>query len=143
MDAVQFDGITKTLCTGADRRRVLGVVIGSLAAVLGGGPVTRAKKGGNNACARFCHTVFKGRAAGQCTAAAARGDADSLCAACEADPDNVCVGDDGEPTCDCETGSLQCRALCDPRDNQCGVECPACLYSADYDDFLCGIPRPT
>jgi len=37
MDARQFDGIAKTLSSGASRRRILGVLVGGLAAALGRG----------------------------------------------------------------------------------------------------------
>ena len=97
MDARQFDAITRTLRSGADRRRVLGVLAGSLVAALGGRQATQAQ--GNSACAHFCKAVFPpGRERGQCVSAAARGDEGNLCAACHANPGCVSFDDDG-PSC--------------------------------------------
>jgi hypothetical protein len=42
MDARQFDQIARTLRSGTDRRRVLGVLVGSLAAILGAQRATMA-----------------------------------------------------------------------------------------------------
>jgi hypothetical protein len=104
MDARQFDAITRMFRVGADRRRVLGVLLGGLAAVLGSRRATEAQ--GNSDCAHFCKEVFPpGRERGQCVRAAARGDAGNLCAACGADPANICTrhggGHHGDPVLGC------------------------------------------
>lgn len=132
MDAQRFDTMVKGFGSGANRRRVLGVLAGSLAAVLGGHQTTGAQ--GNSDCAQFCKEVFgPGGGRGQCINAAARGDADSLCAVCEANPANVCLGEDGEPTCEC--GCVRENRACTTAADCCGTH--QCCFNARLGGLAC------
>jgi hypothetical protein len=52
MDEQRFDALARAVSAGTSRRRVLGVLAGSLGAMLGGHPVTRAQ--GNSRNAKRC-----------------------------------------------------------------------------------------
>lgn len=89
MDARQFDRIAKILGSEADRRRVLGALAGSVAAVLGKQQLTPAQA--DSDCAHFCEEVFPpGQERGQCVRDAAHGG--GTCQECAGDVANFCGG---------------------------------------------------
>src|SRR5437868_789074 len=92
----RFDELAKALAQGVSRREALrrfgGGLVGVLVASLGldRGWAKPNGGGGNSDCAKFCHEVFSGQEAGQCTSDAAHGQ--GACVACEANPARFCPG---------------------------------------------------
>lgn len=70
---------------------------------------------GNSVCAKWCHDTFDGKEAGQCTAAAAKGEGPCYeCGGPQADPDAGC----------CETTEDCCgNQVCNTETNRCVVPC--------------------
>ena len=110
MDGQRFDALARVLAQTYSRRRVVGLLGGALAGVLG----WRGVGAQQNDCVRFCKAVFPpGEARGRCVAQAARGS--GPCIECGADADSVCVTADGTVTCEfaaCGTGRVCLAGEC-------------------------------
>jgi hypothetical protein len=160
MDARQFDRIAKTLGSGADRRRVLGALAGSVAAVLGKQQLTPAQA--DSDCAHFCEEAFPpGRERGQCVREAAHGG--GTCQECAGDVARFCGGACVDLTADqdhcgqCDhpcTGTETCfegscctpptweqacpRCTCDTIQTACGpVDCGALKCRTPAGQLVC------
>jgi hypothetical protein len=102
MDSDRFHRLVKGLGTGTDRRRVLGMLAGSVAAVLGGRQATRAQ--GNSDCAASCKEDFgPGRKRGQCISACAKNNP------CTPGTPGSCPN--GETCCEIREEVFACRLL--------------------------------
>lgn len=159
MDRERFDSLARFLATPGSRRAALaalfgagafGTIVDALARKKndrgarknrgGGGKKDKRQKNevkasskgnrGNSACANWCHDNFDGSAAGQCTAAAAKGE--GPCHECgpQADPDNGFIFCDGA----CVEGECCTDAQCENPTPVCDDNtCVACT-----DDDQCG-----
>ena len=122
-----FDDLARGLANGTlSRRQALRWMGGAIAgAVLASIPGVAFAQG-NSPCAQFCHTVFQGRAAGQCTS-----NFRALCAKCANDPGLVC----GSPT------SPEQADCCDPTqgENCCAQEgqCVTCAEGEVFNPATC------
>ena len=127
-----FDELARGLANGTvSRRRALKLIGGAL---LGGafasipGVALAQRAGGNRSCARFCHQVFSGRQAGECTSAGAHGEGPCF----ECTP-GVGTGPNFTPT-KCGAGEIFNPDTC-----QCEVTCPdTCCCSCTYEDSVTG-----
>src|SRR6478609_6221544 len=154
MDGSRFDELTRRLATGSiSRRGLLRGLGGSLAgagltAALGRPAL--AAKGGNSACAQWCHANFSGSDAGHCTADATHGT--GMCYQCgpKGSGDQqlcgtTCIATDGCCTsADCPSG--QCLT-CDST-HTCVSTCSADQHcdgagNCVADDWCAGITCPT
>ncbi|HEU0115801.1 MAG TPA: hypothetical protein VFQ80_14040 [Thermomicrobiales bacterium] len=182
MDRDNFDRLARALASGASRRTLIrvGIVSGFGLVSAGGIAGVDAKrrghkgngkghgngngngnghghKGGNSACAHFCHAVFSGSAAGHCTADAAHGT--GLCFQCGpsapdggVDPSTLQCGSGEEidtTTCTC-VSTTTCSAggdACGPTSGrECGTDQSgtACFCASDADDMgACFLGDPT
>ncbi len=164
MDHNRFDRLTRVFVNGTSRRALLRGALASGLGLLavGGIDATEARnrggkgkgkgqngtggKGGNSACAHFCHALLSGSAAGHCTADAAHGT--GLCTECGpaapgggVDPSSLRCGS-GEAidasTCTCV--STICSAGGDACSDTAGRECgtdqsgTACFCASAADD---------
>jgi hypothetical protein len=102
MDARQFDAITRTLSAGTERRRVLGVLAGGLAAVLAGQRAAVAHHKADH-CANEGQKVTPGKP----TCCSGRDPVDGRCPAdlvplegmCTSAPDGACECRDAQGPC--------------------------------------------
>jgi hypothetical protein len=158
MDRVRFDALARLLATPGSRRAALGALLGAGLAGLStdtlaakskrarkrrGGSKKRNNRNkvkassngngnlGNSVCAKWCQDTFDGKEAGQCTAAAAKGEGPCYECGPAAGPDNGLVLCDGAclegeccsnqqcknptPVCDSDNTCVACTA-----NNQCG-----------------------
>ncbi len=145
MERDRFDALTRVFAKSGSRRAALGALLGAgllgtgldALASKGNGKNKRKTRGGgkkrgnnrkgvkassndnanlgNSVCAKWCHDNFDGKEAGQCTAAAAKGEGPCFeCGGPQADPDAGC----------CETNADCCGAqVCDPESHECVVPC--------------------
>ena len=172
MDRDTFDRLTRTLASGTSRRSLIhaAVASGLGALTIGGFGEAEAKrrghkghgkghgngngngnghghKGGNSACAHFCHEVFSGSDAGHCTSDAAHGT--GLCFQCGpsapdggVDPSTLQYGADEEidtTTCTCVPTTTTCsaggtRAARPLAANAARISGTACFCASDVDD---------
>ncbi|HEU5434171.1 MAG TPA: hypothetical protein VFU81_21045 [Thermomicrobiales bacterium] len=176
MDRDNFDRLARAFASGTSRRTLIraGIVSGLGVLTAGGLEQTEARrrgrngdgkgkgngkgngngngnghghKGGNSACAHFCHEVFGGSAAGHCTADAAHGT--GLCFQCGpsapdggVDPSTLQCGSGEEldtTTCTC-VATTTCAAGGDACGSTEGRECgtdqsgTACFCASAADD---------
>lgn len=83
MDDRRFDNVTRAMASGTSRRRMLGLLTGGLAVVLGGSKATVAQS--NSACAHLCTEMFPpGADRGDCISQGARGQGPCVAVACVA-----------------------------------------------------------
>jgi hypothetical protein len=126
-----FDSLARGLASGTiSRRQALrwmgGALVGSALASIPG--VALARPSGNMACDEFCHAVFTGRAAGQCTQSGTRGA--GPCFKCTP---GVGPGPNFTPP-ECGAGERFNPSTC-----QCELICSnACCCSCDYIDPVTG-----
>jgi hypothetical protein len=171
MDRDTFDRLTRTLASGTSRRSLIHAAVASGLGALAIGGIGEAEakrrghkghgkghgngngnghghKGGNSACAHFCHEVFSGSDAGHCTSDAAHGT--GLCFQCGpsapdggVDPSTLQCGSDEEidtTTCTCVPTTTTCEAGGDACGSTEGRECgtdqsgTACFCASDVDD---------
>jgi hypothetical protein len=151
MDGQRFDRIVQSLGRGMSRRGVLGVLAGL--AAMGATEAAAGRRGrrrrkralraeanqnanlGNSTCAKWCHENLAGKAAGQCTADAAKGEGPCYECGPAADPDGghvfcegscvECCGDDGDCCSPQVCGDnnqcvIACGSdFCDPKSQKC------------------------
>lgn len=126
MDQNRFDDLTRALASSTSRRQALKLLGGGLLAALVPGSVF-AKGGGNSDCAKFCASTFGAntRAAGQCTADAAKGK--GLCKQCgSANPSSICCTRNANGVCSSYSGAhCACPTGQTCVNGTCTVVCPS------------------
>jgi len=116
MDPNRFDALTRARGEARSRRGMLKTLGAAALGALGlagarGG--ADAAPGGNSAAAAFCHTLFSGSAAGQCTSEAAQGTGPYV--DCAGNPANYCNGTCCPADATCQGGACVCapfHSLC-------------------------------